>query len=212
MTRLLGIIFFGFVSCQQQEKGHEQPSYKSEVVDSMQSTLKQFEEKKFSLDEIYEKYISEELQSYLERNHPAWSVPNQNRWYPQLFNKYKTRSSLVNYIQGDFDCNGKMDYALIIDKGNNILGTVAFLRFNKNFKTVELTELGNPNEKINYTLTLYKPGRYDIADPDLNDTDQKYVNLKCSSVGIGYFKELYGGGDDVFYWQQGELRSCMIEK
>jgi hypothetical protein len=96
-------------------------------------------EKMYSLDEIYEKYLSKELLSYMEKTHPAWSVPNEHMWYPQLFNKYKTDSSLVNYVSGDFDCNGKKDYALIVDNGKNGLAAVAFLGVGNGFKTVELT-------------------------------------------------------------------------
>jgi hypothetical protein len=72
--------------------------------------------------------------------------------------------------------------------------------------------LGRPGEKIEFDLTLYKPGRYHIADPDLEPSDPKMVNFKCNAVGIGMFKELYEGGDDVYYWEQDHLRSCVIEK
>jgi hypothetical protein len=222
-TRFFGIIFLVVMSCQQPEKTNEQSSIKSRSTDSANSEAKdggqmtpnvskQSDEKQYSLDQMYNRYISEELLSYINKSHPTWSVPNQNLWYPQLFDKYKTSNSLVNYIQGDFDCNGKTDYALIVDKGKNILSAVAFLRFNDRYKTVELTELGNAGEKIAFRLKLYKAGHYDIADPDLDPSDPKFVNLKCSGVGIGHFKELYEGGDDVYYWEKGELRSCVIEK
>ena len=213
MTRLLVIIFLGLVSCQQHEKTGEGPPLKSDVVDSIHTAMSPFGEKKYSLDEIYLKYISEELLSYIEKTHPTWSVPNQNLWYPQLFNKYKTRNSLVNCIQGDWDCNGKMDHALLVDKGRDGAAVVAFLRTDSSFQTVELTQLVHTEgEKIDFHLTLYKPGRYDIEDPDLGPSDKKYVILKCSSVGVGSFKELYEGGDDVYYWEQGHLRSCVIGK
>jgi hypothetical protein len=182
-------------------------------MDSVNTTVTFPAEKKYSLDEIYQKYISEELLSFIEKTHPTWSVPNQNLWYPQLFNKYKTSSSLVDYIRGDFDCNGKMDHALIVDKGKDGLAAVAFLRIDSSFKIVELTQLTpHEGEKIDFVLTLYKPGRYDIEDPDLGPSDPKYVNLACSSVGIGLFKELYEGGNDVYYWERNQLRSCVIEK
>lgn len=211
MTRLLGFLFFGLTSCQQFEKTNE--SQPRNNMDSVNTTQSSSAEKKYSLDEIYLRYINQELLSYMEKAHPTWSVPNQNMWYPQLFNKYKTSSSLVNYVRGDFDCNGKTDHALIVDKGRNDLAVVAFLGTDSNFKTVELTDI-TPigGVKIDFHLTAYKPGRYAITDPDLEPSDNKYVILKCSSVGIGSFKELYEGGDDVFYWEQGHLRSCVIEK
>lgn len=178
----------------------------------MNSPMTLVAEKRYSLDEIYQTYISEELLSYIEKKHPTWSVPNENMWYPKLFSKYKTGSSLVNYLSGDFDCNGKKDQALIVDKGKNILSAVAFLKIDNSFKTVELTEIGPAGEKIEFVLTLYKPGHYKIVDPDLSPSDPKIVNFKCNGVGIGKFNELYEGGRDVFYWDQNQLRSCLIEQ
>ena len=212
MNRLFGFVCIGLLCCQQSGNTGKQSSINSAVVDSISMTMTAVEEKRYSLDEVYLKYLSEDLQTYIQTTHPSWQVPNQNLWYPQLFNKYKTNHSLVNYISGDFDGNGKTDHALIIDKGRNDLAVVAFLRVDSTFKTVELTVLSREGEKINYVLTLYKPGRYTIADPDLGPTDKKQVILKSSSVGIGLFKELYEGGDDVYYWNNGELRSCVIEK
>jgi hypothetical protein len=213
MTKLLAILFLGLASCQQLEKTDESAPSKDRVVDSINSPMSTaVAEKNYSLDEIYQKYISVELLSYLEAKYPTWSVPNENMWYPQLFHKYKTDSSLVNYISGDFDCNGQNDQVLIVDKGKNMLSVVAFLRVGDSFKTVELTEIGPAGEKIEFVLTLYKPGRYQIADPDLGPSDSKIANFKCNGVGIGKFKELYEGGNDVFYWDHNELRSCVIEK
>lgn len=211
MLRLLAILILCLASCQQLVRTHESPALKNEAVDSLNIPMTPVIEEKLSLDEIYQKYVSKELQSYLEKEHPTWSVPNENRWYPKLFNKYKTDSSLVNYISGDFDCNGKRDEIMIVDKGKNVLSVVAFLRVNDSFKTVELTEIGSPGEKIEFVLTLYKPGRYNIVDPDLSPSDSKIANFTCNGAGIGKFKELYDGGNDVFYWNQNQLRSCLIE-
>ena len=100
-----------------------------------------------------------------------------------------------------------------MDKGRNGLAAVAFLRVDDDFKTIELTEITwREGEKIDFVLSLYQPGYYAITDPDLGPSDQRHVNLTCSSVGIGLFKELYDGGDDVYYWEGNQLRSCVIEK
>jgi hypothetical protein len=212
MTKIFAILFLGLASCQQLEKTKESPKLEIDAGDSMNSYTTIVDDKKYSLDEIYQKYVSNELLSYIKKTHPSWSLPNENRWHPRLFNKYKTDSSLVNYVRGDFDCNGKKDCALILDKGKNGLSAVAFLRVDNSFKTVELTELGVPGEKIEFVLTLYKPGCHHIEDPDLSASDPKIVSFKCNGVGIGKFKELYDGGNDVYYWDQNQLRSCLIEK
>ncbi|KAA5549052.1 hypothetical protein F0145_00155 [Adhaeribacter rhizoryzae] len=194
------------------EKVNELPPLKNDVVEPMKSIISEDAQKKYSLDEIYQKYISTELLLFIEKNHPAWSIPNENMWYPQLFNKYKTDSSLVNSIAGDFDCNGQKDQALIVDKGKNSLSAVVFLKVDNSFEAVELTEIGAAGEKIEFVLTLYKPGRYNIIDPDLSPSDLNTVDFKCDGVGIGKFKELYEGGNDVFYWNRNQLQSCLIEE
>ncbi len=100
----------------------------------------------------------------------------------------------------------------MLDKGDGRLAAVAFLSKSDSFKTVELTELPeDEKDKINWQLALFKPGKYNTADPDLDPKD-RHVNFKCPAIGIGYFKELYEGGRDVYYWDNGELRSCLIDE
>ena len=95
MIKLFAILLLGLTSCQQFEKTEESPPFKKDVVDSMNSPITSVAERMYSLDEIYKKYLSVELLSYIEKTRPTWSVPNEHMWYPQLFNKYKTESSLV---------------------------------------------------------------------------------------------------------------------
>jgi hypothetical protein len=211
MNRSLLFFLLALISCQPNETGNNiEPM--GAVVDSVNGKSQLANEKKFSLDEIHRQFIVPELLSYLERTHPTWSVPDQNKWYPQLFNKYKTKIALVSYVSGNFDCTGKTDYALIVDKGNNTLAAVAFLGNDSSFKTVELTDLPRgEGEKIDFALTLYKPGKYTIADPDLKPSDSRRVTFNCNGVGIGTFKELYEGGDQVYYWDKKNLLSCVIE-
>lgn len=211
ITTVLAVIVLSISSCTE-PKSREHKIAITEVGDTLKMTPIITEGKPIDgLDPIYTKYINTQLLSYLRQEHPGWTVPNQNMWYPKLFNKYKTDSSLVNYISGDFNCDGNEDYALIIDKGSQSLAAIAFLADGKSFKTVQLTQLiPREAEKFDFTFKLYKQGKYNISDPDLTPTDLKYVNLKCPAVGIGSFNELYDGGDEVFYWVNNELRSCMI--
>lgn len=118
----------------------------------------------------------------------------------------------MHYVTEDFDCNGSKDYALILDKGNNTLAAVEFLWEGSSFRIQELTEFPYPKgERIEFLLNLYKPGRYDTEDPDLEPENRRVI-IRCPAVGIGLFRELYEGGRDVYYWENNELRSCLIEK
>jgi hypothetical protein len=116
----------------------------------------------------------------------------------------------VGYIGGDFDCNGQKDYALIVEKENSVPAVVSFLRINNSFKTVELTEM-KKQDNYEVMLTLFTPGKYRMIDPDLKASDPTTVHLKCSAIGITPFKELYEEPSEVFYWENNELRSCMLK-
>jgi hypothetical protein len=210
MKKIIIILTLALCSCG--EAGTRNDKIEQDtVLASMDSLLKK-DGPTYSMDEIYENFLSPRLQDHLARAHPLWSVPNQNKWYPKLFDKYKTDSSLVNYISADFNCDGTKDYALLLDKGKGMLAVVAFLSKNDSLTTVQLTEFKqDEGDKINYALTLFRAGKYNTSDPDLAP-NERHVNLKCAAIGIGYFKELYEGGNDVFYWENGELRSCLIDE
>ena len=211
MIRLTAILLLVFLSCREPKtRGNDSVGIDSAEMTNVTALLKS-DGPTFSMDEIYQKFINQQLQEYLKKKHPKWSVPSQNKWYPKLFDKYKTDSALVNYLSGDFDCNGTKDCALLLDKGNRRLAAVAFLSNSDSFRTVELTELSDEGDKINWRLTLFRPGKYNTADPDV-DSNDRYVTFKCPAIGIGYFKELYEGGRDVYYWDNRELRSCLIDE
>ena len=216
MVRLTAILFLIFTSCGESKKptndnvGIEASKVQAEL--KMVTDTSKSDGPMYSMDELYQQIMNRQLQIYLLNNHPKWSVPNQNKWYPKLFNKYKTKTSLVNYLSGDFDCSGTADYALLLDKGDGHLAVVAFLSISDSFKTVELTEWPEEEgDKINWQLTLFKPGKYNTDDPDTEPKD-RHVNFKCPAIGIGSFEELYEGGRDVYYWEGGELRSCFIDE
>ena len=153
------------------------------------------------------------LVDYLQKEHPDWTVPNELEWYPELFKKYWNDSALVSTVSGDFDGNGHKDCALLIDQGNGKLAAVAFLYDGLRYRTQQLTELtAIETDRIVSRLILYKPGRYTISDPDLAPGDNRTIDFKHPAIGVGLFKELYEGGDDVFYWDNNQLKSCVIDK
>jgi len=212
MRKMAILIMISLTACGENKTSTTDTKIDSSVVDSAISiTNNKAPQKRYSLDEIYNQYINPQLLEYLENTHPTWSVPNQNMWHPQLFKKYSGDSTLVNYVSGDFNCDGLKDYALLVDKGNNMLAAVAFIKQGNSFKTQELTEFPYRNtERIEDHLKVFTPGSYKTEDPDIDPADRK-LTLKCAAVAIGPFKELYEGGKDVYYWEKGELRSSIIE-
>jgi hypothetical protein len=212
MKKLAIIFIVGLASCIEVDNNVDNKNTKDTLSEQIMKAVDSSDGRKYSMDDVYQKYLPATLINYIQKEHPTWSFPNENMWYPQLFKKYKTDSTLVNCISGDFDGNRNKDWALIIDQGNGILSAVAFLYEGSTYKAVQLTQIPDAGkEKIDYVLTLYKSGQYAISDPDLSPTDPNIVNLKYPAIGIGHFKELYEGGNDVFYWDEKKLKSCLIE-
>jgi hypothetical protein len=221
MKTFLVFLSILFSSCQE-AKNKSSVALSQDPTDTMKMDNGLPWEKYFGINDFNRKFINKELLLYLKEKHSNWSIPNQFQWYPQLFARYKTDSSLVSYISGDFDCNGQKDYALIVEKENGVPAVVSFLRMDSTFKTVELGNISktmtptvstdiSQRDKYEVMLTLYKPGRYDIIDPDLGPSNPTFVKLKCNAVGITPFRELYEEGSEVIYWENNKLRSCIIK-
>ncbi|MCW3074665.1 MAG: hypothetical protein JWP69_1734 [Flaviaesturariibacter sp.] len=169
------------------------------------------EQKAGTWDAVYKKYIPLNLKDYIIKNHPGWSIPDRYRWHPNLFDKYRTENAVPPIVSGDFDCNGSTDYALLMDKNKKGLAVMLFLGNGPSFSSQILTQnLVHDVPKIEYVLSIVKPGVYKTIDPD-READSPPVKLQCPSIGIGLFKELYDGSRDVYYFDKGELKSCLID-
>src|SRR3982751_3466374 len=89
---------------------------------------------------IYEQYIDPQLKNYLNKEFKGWTLPAPNRWDTVWLNQYKSDSTLVNYISGDFDCNQQMDFALLFQKVNGDIVACAFLSSGNSFKATQLID------------------------------------------------------------------------
>jgi hypothetical protein len=213
MIKLAIILCVGLLSCSEGGNSLDNKNPTDTLSEPLMKPVIPPDEMKISFDAVYQKYLPATLIDYLQKEHPTWSMPNENMWYPQLYKKYKTGNSLANYITGDFDGNQYKDYALLISTDSGSLSVIAFLNDNHTYKTIKLTEVPREgNEKIDYVLTLYQPGKYSSSDPDPGPAHSEIVNFTHPAIGIGRFKELYDGGNDVFYWDKNELKSCLIDK
>ncbi|HEU4901855.1 MAG TPA: hypothetical protein VFT06_03660 [Flavisolibacter sp.] len=200
-------------SCRQADNSTEKENSQDTLAMPMMEPSDSFNEKKDVVDDVHAKFLDSKLVDYLQKEHPNWTVPNEYEWYPELFKKYMSDSALVSTVSGDFDGNGNKDCALLIDQGNGKLAAVAFLYDGLRYRTQQLTEItAIETDKIVSRLILYKPGRYTISDPDLAPGDNRTIDFKHPAIGVGLFKELYEGGDDVFYWNNNQLKSCFIEE
>ncbi len=89
MIRLTAILLLVFMSCREPKSSHND----SAGIDSaeLQAEMKKVgallksDGPAYSMDEMYQKFINQQLQDYLKKAYPKWSVPNQNKWYPKFF-------------------------------------------------------------------------------------------------------------------------------
>ena len=145
------------------------------------------------LDAVYENYLPQNLKEYISTNYPEWSLPERYRWHPNLFKKYMRDTTLAPIVSGDFNCDGKKDYALLMDRNKKGLTLMLFLAHEQSFLGQILTQnLVHEVPKIEYVLSVVAPGVYKTIDPD-REAETQSVRLQCTSIGIGLFKELYDG-------------------
>ncbi|HEX8332100.1 MAG TPA: hypothetical protein VF622_05730 [Segetibacter sp.] len=206
MKTLIALLVFGFFSC-----GQDVSTADNKTIDdttenankqSVSNTSPSVNSDRYSSG-IFEQYIDPQLKAYLDNTFKGWTLPAPNRWDTVWFNQYKSDSTLVNYISGDFDCNGMKDYALLFKKANGVLAAYAFLSTDNLFKAAELVDLGkDEGEHIEIGLELLPPGKYNHIDP-VSDEDPPPVTIKCNSVQVLNFER----AAETFYWEKGKFKS-----
>lgn len=206
MKTLTALLIFGIVSCGQAELAAD-----SKTIDDTTGTVNKLSANNTSLSvnvdkyssRIYERYIDLQLKAYLDKKFQGWILPAPNRWDTVWFNQYQSDTTLVNYISGDFDCNKKKDYALLLKKASGEMGVYAFLSIGDTFKPIELMDFGkDTGEKIEIGLELLPPGEYNHIDPE-SEEDPPPVKIKCKSVQVLNFEK----AAETFYWDKGKMKS-----
>ena len=148
---------------------------------------------------IYTRYVPAQLLSHLSATMPEWRLPDPSSWEKYWWDQHKTDSTLVNYIAGDFDCNGKRDHAMILTDAKNNIGAWAFLSKGNSFENFKLDEFENPGGQIGCGLMLLPPGQHG----DLNQEDVKYrVNVKCQGITVIFFEKAARS----YYFENGKLK------
>jgi hypothetical protein len=149
---------------------------------------------------IYRSYMPDELTAWLNKEFTGLAIPSPSRWDNYWFTQYKKDSSLVNYISGDYNCDGKKDHALIATENGTIV-VYAFLATETGFKKERLETYGKDNgELIDIGLELLKPGKYEHLD---GDKQPPPANIKCAAIQLVYFEK----AAVTYYWEKGKFKS-----
>jgi hypothetical protein len=136
------------------------------------------------------------IRSYVDSAYPGWRLSKISEYLRKAF--FRSRHLNPSFIRGDFDRNGKWDYALQItylDSGREFRATIAFLAIDTGFRPLLLERVPEDPE---YYITLNPKGaeRYDF------EADKPF---RCPSDGIsiGY----RGNSGRTFFFKHGKFYS-----
>lgn len=182
------------VACQKDKKESETIV----VIDSMVTTASLLVDTLPTLDELkskidttkveyrftekdYNKVIPKKVQKYISQNFKNWTYPNASHWEEFWFKNFATDSSLVNFIQGDFNLDKKQDYAFFLENAKE--KKIAFILIQgkgKSFETVNFREMSYKGEKPKFDFGLFSLYECD----SVKCTRTYLVNLKFEKDAV----------------------------
>jgi hypothetical protein len=206
MKTLTALLIFGLLSCRQSTTtGNAKAIDNSSQIVLVSAGSSNGISQKGDNDssKIYDKYIDRGLRAYMDTAFTDWTLPPTNRWDTVYFNLYQGDSSLVNYVSGDFDCNGMKDFVLVLQKRTGVLGVYAFLSTGSSFKPAEIMDLGkDTGEQIAIGLDLLPPGNYQYLEPG-SEVEAPPIKIRCNGIRVLHFENTA----ETFYWEKGKFKS-----
>ncbi len=155
-------------------------------------------------EEIYKEYIPQKLAAFLNKEMPGWKIPAPAKWDKFWFNEYKSSNNLVNFISGDFNCDKRTDYALILaDKRERVSIWVFFSKKNS-FEKIKLDEFGSGLKEIYFGLEVLEPGEVKYIDPN-NYKSNPVKKINCQAIQAVWFEK----AAEAYYWERGKFKSIM---
>jgi hypothetical protein len=103
--------------------------------------------------------ISVKVDEYIDTKLSGWILAPSESWDDTSYNKYRSDTSQINYISGDFNCDGKIDYSLILKDSNSNFSTFAILSLGDYYYHQELERLDSYKlKKLDFGLQALPPG------------------------------------------------------
>ncbi len=191
------VLIILFIACKQSNERLENSSASNNQANQTVISDKNESYAPPAFDEsIYKDYIPQKLAAFLAEEMPDWKIPAPDKW-GYWFNEFKTSNNLVNFVSGDFNCDKRADYALILaDKQENLSIWVFFSKKN-NFEKIKLDDFGDISEEINFGLSVLEPGTIK------NDWTPKPVKINCQAIEEIYFEK----ASIAYYWDKGKFKT-----
>ena len=202
LMRLLLILAVGFIACTQQN-----PTPKTKSTDTLTAKsadtpalLKQQPQDTITTFDstIYSQYISAEVMRLINHHLPQWYLPAPGNWDAFWFKEYKKDSVLVNYITGDFNCDGKKDYSLLLANAKEGFAVWVLQSAKETYEAIKLVEFGQMERPVEVGLQFTEVGELNYLYE--NAEDVKSVTLKCPAISVLYFEK----AAVTYYWENGK--------
>jgi len=132
------------------------------------------------------------VKNYLSRNYPGWEIGES--WVVGS-------KPLKANVSGDFNGDGKSDYAVLITKGDRIYA-IALLAQNNSYKAFNLLAQNRENRWIAGIDAM--PKGSELHSETHHDNSGKTFRIKNDGIEI-YDGERHGR---IFYWQNGKFLSA----
>ncbi len=202
--RLLLILTVGFIAC-----GQSNPAPKTATNDTASSSKQdttivqqvQHQDSIVTYDSTsYKHFIPQNVLSLVKQLLPQWRIPDPDNWDSFWFKEYKKDSALVNYISGDFNCDNKKDYALLLVNTKEGFAIWVFQSDNEEYKTIKLDELGHMEKPVEVGLQFTEAGLLNYLDA--NAEDVKSIHLNCPAISIIFFEK----AAVTYYWDKSKYK------
>ncbi len=141
------------------------------------------------------------VSSILDKRFPGWRFSEVSGDVQQFF---AARLAAPNLIKGDFDGNGQIDYAVLIEHSNfdksgvgfsHVVETLAFLKTGAAYKLYTLG--GNAPANLELYLTLARKG-----EEGRNFHTEKKFRYPNDSIHVSYFEKAGG----TYIYSKGRFR------
>lgn len=153
---------------------------------------------------IYDQYLPADVKNFLFTHLPEWKLPHPGEWDALWFQTYKTPNSLVNFISGDFNCDGEKDYALLLtNKVDASLAAWIIQSGPDGYTGIKLEDYDKQENHIQLGLELIPPGSLNYMD--LDSDEEQVLKLECSAVQVSYFEK----GATTYYWNKDQYSSVV---
>jgi hypothetical protein len=195
--RSLSLLFLIVLFACNQQKGNKEiaksdtlvsastPATNNRYVDTMDVT-------------VYNSYLDEPLKNYLSVHMKDWSLIPRQSWEAYWWDQYRKDKSLVSYISGDFNCDNRIDHAMILSDTAHNYSVWVFLAHENDFTATQLDNFERETGPVGIGLEIFSKGKQNTIQGNKISS----VNIKCEGVTIIFFEK----AAQSYYWDNGRVK------